>query len=110
MLESHHRQQDVKFRQERARLRDMATILDGFGTLLLNNLFLSEGDEAIHMKDVFPDLYLTEPAPGNPQAEQSQTAAEMELYKAQRLYHAYCFNKNREGKKQVHERDHVRDT
>lgn len=110
MLESHQRQQDVKVRQERARLRDMATILDGFGTLLLNNLFLSEGDKAIHMKDVIPELYHTEPMASNHQEEQSQAAAEMELYKAQRLYHAYCFNKNRKGKNEDHGCDHVRDT
>lgn len=97
MLESYQRQQDQRQQQEKARLRDMATILDGFAAILLHNIFPADGDEAIHMKDVFPDLYHIDSA-----ADESQdprpTAADMELYKAQRLYHAYCFNKNRKGK------------
>ncbi len=93
MLESYHRQQDLRQQQERARLRDLATILDGLGAVLLHNMFLSEGDKAIHMKDVFPDLYHIE-SEQDPHAAQS-AAADMELYKAQRLHHAYCFNKNR---------------
>lgn len=116
MLESYHRQQDFKQQQERARLRDIATVLDGFGTILLNNLLLREGEKSIRMRDVFPDLYHTDTSSASSQAAQSQ-AADMEVYMAQRLHHAYCFNKNRrqnrqslEGKDQGHGRDHVRDT
>lgn len=93
MLESFQRRQDLQQLQERARMRDRATVLDGFGAILLHNMFLKEGDKAIHMKEVFPDLY-TDSEAGGSQAAQS-AAADMELYKAQRLHHAYCFNKNR---------------
>ena len=97
MLESYHRQQDQRQQREKARLRDMATILDGFAAILLHNIFPAEGAEAIHMKDVFPDLYHIDSATDKFQDPQP-TAADMELYKAQRLHHAYCFNKNRKGK------------
>lgn len=57
MLESHHRQQEYKRRRERARMCDMATILDAFGCILLNNLYPGEGGRVIHMQDVLPQLY-----------------------------------------------------
>ncbi len=95
MLESYQRQQEQRQRQERARLRDLATVLDGLAVLLLHNMFLSEGATAMHMQDVFPDLYHTDQAADGSRAAQS-AAADMELYKAQRLHHAYCFNKSRQ--------------
>lgn len=97
MLESYQRQQEWRQRQERARLRDLATVLDGLAALLHHNMFLPEGDKAIHMQDVFPDLYHADSAVDGSQAAQS-AAADMELYKAQRLHHAYCFNKSRQTK------------
>lgn len=99
MLESHCRQQEQRQGQERARLRDLATVLDGLAAILLHNMFLPEGDKAVHMQDVFPDLYRAEETADSSQAAQS-AAADMELYKAQRLHHAFCFNQNRHRNKQ----------
>lgn len=116
MLESYQRQQEQRQRQERARLRDLATVLDGLAVLLIRNMLLAKGDKAMRMQDVFPDLYRMDPAADNPQAAQS-AAVDMELYKAQRLHHAYCFNKSRQTAKQNQEgrrvnrgRDHAGDT
>lgn len=102
MLESYQRQQEQRQRQERARLRDLATVLDGVAAILLHNMFLSEGATAMHMQDVFPDLYHADPVDGS-QAPQS-AATDMELYKAQRLHHAYCFNKSRHKQNRGKER------
>ncbi len=116
MLESYQRQQEQRQRQERARLRDLATVLDGLAAILLHNMFLAKGDKAMRMQDVFLDLYRMDPAADNPQLAQS-AAVDMELYKAQRLHHAYCFNKSRQTAKQNQEgrrvnrgRDHAGDT
>ncbi len=102
MLESYYRQQEQRQGQERARLRDLATVLDGLAAILLHNMFLPEGDKAIHMQDVFPDLYRMEETADSPQAAQP-AAADMALYQARRLHHAYCFNKNRHRNKQKQE-------
>lgn len=85
MLESYYRQQEH-------RMRDAVTILDSFGMVLLNNLFLSEGVKPAHLQEVFPILFQQE------KEDRNKQAADMEVYKAERLYHAYCFNQSRKGR------------
>lgn len=75
---------------------DMATILDAFGCILLNNLYPGEGGRVIHMQDVLPQLYHQQ-GDGQDTGDGAQPA-DMEVYKARRLYHAYCFNQSRKGK------------
>lgn len=73
---------------------DMITILDSFGMVFLNNLFPGEDSQTIHLQDVFPALFHQQQG-----AEDSdKLAADMEVYKAQRLYHAFCFNQGRKGR------------
>lgn len=93
MLESHYRQQERKRQQDRCQQRDEVTILDGFGMILLNNLFLREGDQPVHLQEVFPALFQQEQ-----KEDIGKQAADMEVYKAERLYHAYCFNQSRKGR------------
>lgn len=79
-------------------MRDMATILDGFAYILLNNLYPGEGGQVMHMQDVFPDLYHKEQQTAAQDTGDGAQSADMEVYKATRLYHAYCFNQSRKGK------------
>ena len=90
MLESHQRQQEYKWQQERERMRSVISILDSFGIVFLNNLFPGDNAQTLHLQDVFPALFQQEkPEDGE------KLAADMEIYKAQRLYHAFCFNQSR---------------
>ena len=79
-------------------MRDMATILDGFGCILLNNLWPGTDGKAMRMQDVFPDLYHKELQEEPVATGNGVQSADMEVYKAARLYHAYCFNQNRNRK------------
>lgn len=80
-------------------MRDMATILDGFGYILLNNLYPGEGGRILHMQDIFPGLYHQDQREDAPDTGDGAEAADMEVYKAARLYQAYCFNRQRKGKR-----------
>lgn len=98
MLESHNRQQEYKRQQARARMRDMATMLDGFGCILLNNLYSGADRQVMHMQDIFPELYRGEQPTADQDTGSGRQEADMEVYKAARLYQAYCFNRQRRGK------------
>lgn len=95
MLASFLRRQEQKWQHERIRMRNMVTILDGFGITLLNNMFRTEG-EVQHLQDVFPDLFKEESE--NVLPEPGKLSAEMEVYKAARLHQAYCFNRSRQDR------------
>lgn len=94
MLASFQRREEQKRQQDQIRMKNMVTILDGFGITLLNNMFRSEG-KAQHLQDVFPGLFEA-PAPEE-RLEPGKLSAEMEVYKAARLHQAYCFNRSRRG-------------
>ncbi len=92
-------------------MRDGITILDGALYVLLHNLAGmmpgSSGVEYLRLQDIFPEIYANESTEVKKQdgadSGQKKLSPEMQLYKAQRLDHAYRFNAQRAKKTQREE-------
>lgn len=90
MIDSYNRQQDVKQKQYTNRIKDQIRLLDGAVNILAYNIAAAiSGDEYKRLEDAFPDLFTGE------KPDKVELSAEMQLYKAQRLDHAYRVNKRR---------------
>lgn len=92
MLESHHRQQELKQRQYTDRMKNFINIMDAFSFKLLENIGnMFGGTEYKKLIDVFPLLFQEEKA-----QQDKEISVEMKVYKEQRKHHAYMVNRRRQ--------------
>lgn len=99
MLESYNRRYRKKREEYSARLKDQIRILDGFAYTLVENLSAKIlGGEYKNMEQIFHELFEKERKDQDKTTEK-HLSADMQIYKAQRLNHAYRFNKQRATEK-----------
>lgn len=106
MLDSYNRQQEKKRQEYRLQLQDGITILNGAVYVLLHNLAGmmpgASSTEYLQLQDIFPEIYAdseeTKEQEQHDKACVQKLSPEMQLYKAQRLDHAYRMNAERAAK------------
>ncbi|MGN1146503.1 MAG: hypothetical protein ACI4R5_08625 [Acetatifactor sp.] len=99
MLESHQRQQKLKQDMYMGRLRDFVAVLDKFQLNLISNFAdaFNNGGDYKSLCDCFGELFAAKSSEAGAGSKKKELSPEMQVYKAQRMDHAYRLNKSRKN-------------